>query len=156
MLHLSQLPFLGQYLWDINILRLTNKCILIQELSRRFALSSLQNLNATTSCKSAWDTLPYFGINGLSMILCLWSPLHPLSKLLAIQDHAQNLEEQLWMGGRREVSIISHRPVTRSDLKQERSFFRGSVSTFLQLVVASVEAKHHVYVKFVPRDQVSP
>ena len=41
------------------------------------------------------------------------------------------------MGGRREVSIISHRPVTRSDLKQERSFFRGTVSTFFQLVVAS-------------------
>ena len=40
------------------------------------------------------------------------------------------------MGGRREVSIISDRPVTRSDLKQERSFFRGSVSTFLQLIVA--------------------
>ena len=40
------------------------------------------------------------------------------------------------MGGRREVSIISYRPVTRNDLKQERSFFRGSVSTFLQLVVA--------------------
>ena len=29
------------------------------------------------------------------------------------------------MGGRREVSIISHRPVTGSDLKQERSFFCG-------------------------------
>ena len=87
------------------------------------------------SCKSTWDTVPYFGINGLSMILCLWSPRHPLSKLLAIQDHTQNLEEQLWMGGRREVSIISHRPLTRSDLKQERSSFRGSVSTFLQLVV---------------------
>ena len=70
------------------------------------------------------------------MILCLWSPLHPLSKLLAIQDHTQNLEEQLWMGGKREVSIIFYRPVTRSDLKQERSFFRGSVSSFLQLVVA--------------------
>ena len=44
------------------------------------------------------------------------------------------------MGGRREVSIIFHRPVTRSDLKQERSFLRGSasVSTFLQLVVASL------------------
>ena len=91
---------------------------------------------ATTSCKSTWDTVPYFGVNGLSMILCLWSPLHPLSKLLAIQDHTQNLEEQLWMGGRREVSIIFYRPVTRSDLKQERSFFRGSVSSFLQLVVA--------------------
>ena len=38
--------------------------------------------------------------------------------------------------GRREVSIISHRPVTRNHLKQERSFFCGSVSTFLQLVVA--------------------
>ena len=40
------------------------------------------------------------------------------------------------MGGRREVSIIFYRPVTRSDLKQETSFFRGSVSSFLQLVVA--------------------
>ena len=28
------------------------------------------------------------------------------------------------MGGRREVSIISHRPVTRSDLQRERLFFR--------------------------------
>ena len=34
------------------------------------------------------------------------------------------------------VSIVSHRPVTRSDLEQERLFFRGSVSTVLQLVVA--------------------
>ena len=34
------------------------------------------------------------------------------------------------MGGTREVSIISHRPVTRSGLKQERLVFRGSVSTF--------------------------
>ena len=78
---------------------------------------------ATTSCKSTWDTVPYFDINSLSMILCLWSPHHPLSKLLAIQDHTQNLEQQLWMGGRREVSVIPHRPVTRSDLKQERSVF---------------------------------
>ena len=70
------------------------------------------------------------------MILCLWSRLHPLSKLLAIEDHTQNLEEQLWMGGRREVSIISHTPLNRSYLQQERSFFHGSVSTFLQLVVA--------------------
>ena len=42
------------------------------------------------------------------------------------------------MGGRREVSIISHTPVTRSDLQQQRSFFRGSVSAFLQLVVALI------------------
>ena len=31
------------------------------------------------------------------MILFSWPTLHPLSKLLAIQDHAQNLEEQLLM-----------------------------------------------------------
>ena len=42
------------------------------------------------------------------------------------------------MGGRRVVSIVSHRPVTRSDLKQESWFFRGSVSTFWQLVVAYI------------------
>ena len=41
------------------------------------------------------------------------------------------------MGGRREVNIISHRLVTSRDLKQGRSFFRGSVSTFLQLVVGT-------------------
>ena len=36
-------------------------------------------------------------------------------------------------------SIISHRPVTSSDLKQERSVFRRSVSTFLQLFIAQWE-----------------
>ena len=40
------------------------------------------------------------------------------------------------MGGRRGVTILSHRPVTSSDLKQDRLFFRESVSTLLQLVVA--------------------
>ena len=51
------------------------------------------------------------------------------------------------MGGRREVSITFYRPVTRSDFKQERSFFRGSVSTFLQLVVAldSIQARSQVF-----------
>jgi len=57
------------------------------------------------------------------------------SCFVAIQDHAPNLEEQLWTDGRKEVSIISHRPVTSNDLKQERWFSRRSVSTFLQLAV---------------------
>ena len=34
------------------------------------------------------------------------------------------------MGGRREVSIISHRPVTRRDLKQERSFLWECLNIF--------------------------
>ena len=75
---------------------------------------------ATTSCKSTGDTVPYFGSNGQSVILCLWSLLLPLWKLVAMQDNAHNFKEQLWMGGRREIIIISHRPVTSSDLKQER------------------------------------
>ena len=36
----------------------------------------------------------------------------------------------------REVRIISHGPVTSSDFKHERFYFRESVSTFLQVVVA--------------------
>ena len=76
----------------------------------------------TTSCRSPWDTVPYFGLNGLSMILCLWPPLHPLSKLLAIQEDAPNLEEQLWMEGRREISIVYYRPVTR---RKKGRFFVG-------------------------------
>jgi len=34
------------------------------------------------------------------------------------------------MGGRREVSILSHRPVTSSDLKQERLFFHECLNIF--------------------------
>ena len=34
------------------------------------------------------------------------------------------------MGGRRDVSVISHRPVTSSDLKHERLFFRECLNIF--------------------------
>ena len=50
------------------------------------------------------------------------------------------------MGGRREVSIISHTPVTRSDLKQEWSFFRGTVSTFLHLDVENPPHKQQLVI----------
>ena len=69
--------------------------------------------------------------------LVLATPLHPILKLLAIQGHAKKYDEQLWMEGRREVSILSQRPVTSSDLEQERSLF-SSVSTFFKLVVAAI------------------
>ena len=67
-------------------------CKIMQKEFLYLSVASCNQLQGT------WDTVPYFGLNGLSMILCLWPPLHPFSKLLAIQDHAQNLEEQLWMG----------------------------------------------------------
>ena len=47
-------------------------------------------------------------------------PVHdllPLSKLPAIQGHAQNLQEQLGMEGRADVIIISQRCMTSSALK---------------------------------------
>ena len=78
----------------------------------------------------------YFGLNCIFSILCFWSPLNVLSKLLAIQDHAQNLEGQLWMVGRREVSIISHRPLTSSDLKR---FFVGVSQHFCNWCRLSAE-----------------
>ena len=63
-------------------------------------------------------------------------------KLLAIQDHAENLEEQLWMQGREGVSVISHRSVTNSDYinKLKKASFWRSVSTFLQLAEAMILA----------------
>ena len=44
----------------------------------------------------------------LASMACPWSPLLPLSKILEIQEHAQNKEEQLWMEGRREVRWVSY------------------------------------------------
>ena len=41
-------------------------------------------------------------------------------------------------GGAGGVTILSHRPVTSSDLKQDRLFSRECLSTFLQLVVVSL------------------
>ena len=70
--------------------------------------TNLELWEATTSCKNTWDNVLYFGLNGLSMILCLWFTLLPLSKLLAMQDHAQNLEEQLWMEGREGVNVLNY------------------------------------------------
>ena len=71
------------------------------------------NLQPVAKVLDTLYTVPYFGLTGLLMILCVWSPLFLLSKLLALQDNAQNFEEQqLWVKGRREVSIILHRSVT--------------------------------------------
>ena len=79
-----------------------------------------------------------YGLDGLSVILCLWSPPPPLIIVVSNTRPAQNLGEQLWMEGRRKVRIksLTHRPVTKRDLKQEKSFF--GLSTFLLLVVAVV------------------
>ena len=106
---------------------------------------------ATTSCKTAGDTAPYFGLNSLAMILCLWFPL-----LLAIQDHAQNLEEQHWMEGRRKVSVTSHRTVTSRDLEWVSQYFcNWSVSThssglsFIPIHPCAVFVTCHIRVSFI-------
>ena len=58
-------------------------------------------------------------------------------------------------GERTEVSILSHKPVTSSDLKQDRLFFRGSVSTFLQLLVAFLPASDHCLSLHIPECRIS-
>ena len=82
-----------------------------------------------------------------------WQTCDPLlspyiSRLLATEDHAQNLEEQLWTGvhqlmgscfewrGGREGVLYLTDVVNSCDLKWERPVFRRSVSTFLHLVEA--------------------
>ena len=98
----------------------------LEKVSQPVAIEYLRHC----TCTLFWLlNQPAYDIN----LLFLWFPPLPSSKLLTIQDHAQNLEEQLWTEWRREVSIIFHRCVTSSDLKQERSGFYQCL-TFLQLV----------------------
>ena len=61
-------------------------------------------------CTLVWPNWPAYDF-------MLVNPLLPFTKVAKIQDHAQPLEEQLWMGGRREVIIVFHRRVTSSDLQ---------------------------------------
>ena len=70
--------------------------------------------------------------------LVLVIPPPPLFKVASNTRPCSKLGGTTLNGGRGEVSILSHRPVTSSDLKQDRLFFRESVSTFLQLVVAHI------------------
>ena len=63
-------------------------------------------------------------------------PPPPLFKVASNTRPCSKLGGTTLNGGRGEVSILSHRPVTSSYLKKDRLFFRESVSTFLQLVVA--------------------
>ena len=72
------------------------------EIQTRDLITPLEEdvIDATTSCKNTWYTPPYFGLTDLLMLLCLWSLLLRLSKLLAIQDHTQDLVEQLEIKGR--------------------------------------------------------
>ena len=66
---------------------------------------------------------------------CDPSPPHPFSKLLAIQDHAQNLQEQLWMGGGG-GSVFYLTDLWLAAIWSKTGCFFVSVSKFLQLVVA--------------------
>ena len=68
--------------------------------------------------------------------LVLVTPPPPLFKVASNTRPCSKLGGTTLNGRRRGVSILSHRSVTSSDLKQDRLFFRESVSTFFQLVVA--------------------
>ena len=89
---------------------------------------------ATTSCKRTWDTVPYFGLNGLPMILFLLYP-PPLIKVACNTRPCSKLGGTTQNGGEEGGECYIYRRVTSSELNWERSVFSGSVSTYLQLVV---------------------
>ena len=89
----------------------------------------------TTSCKNTWDTTRHLGCNNESLIFRVPSPLPPFSKLVSLQHYTLKSEQQLWMGERGEMCLISHRYFIGRDYKKEKRIFNESVSTFLQLVV---------------------
>ena len=97
--------------------------------------------DAITSYKNTGDTVPYFGSTDLLMTLLLWSPFLPISKLIAIQDHAKktwrnNFE---WRGGGRCVIYPTDVWLAAIWSKKGRFFVFLSVSTFLQLFVVARE-----------------
>ena len=82
-----------------------------------------------------WDTVGNFGLNDLPLGLCFWSASAPYQSWSKRSGTTLN-------GGDAQVSIISHRRVTSSDLKYERPGFRRPVATFLQLTAALKDGKH--------------
>ena len=75
----------------------------------------------------------YFGINGYDHVLVIPPP--PITKVASYTRPSPcSKREGTTLNGREDS--ISHRPMTSSDLKYEKSFFHGRVSTFLQLVAA--------------------
>ena len=62
--------------------------VITQEVSRREERYYNQLQKYLRHCTVFWHKWP---VHDLVLVI----PLHPLSKLLAIQDHTQNLEEQL-------------------------------------------------------------
>ena len=81
-------------------------------------------------CTVFWHKWP---VHDLVLVI----PPPPLIKVASNTRPCSKLGGTTLNGMEEGGQYISHRPVTRSDLKQERSVFRGSVSTFLQLVVVS-------------------
>ena len=75
-----------------------------------------------------------FWLKWLVHDLVLVTPPPPLFKVASNTRPCSKLGGTTLNGGG--GSILSHRPVTSSDLKQDRLFFRESVSKFLQLVEA--------------------
>ena len=70
------------------------------------------------------ETLAYLGLNSLSMILYFWPPPPPPSyvKVASNTNHAQNLEEQLWMEGGRGW-VLYHRSVWLNAILGEKNSF---------------------------------
>ena len=92
---------------------------------------------ATTSCKSTLDNVPYFGIDGLSMILCLWHPPPPLIKVASNTRPCSKLGGITLNGREKGGQYYTSQTCDQERFEARKVSFSWSVSTFLQLVVAS-------------------
>ena len=94
---------------------------------------------ATTSCTNTWDTVRHLAFNDVSMIFRISLQLPLSSKLLTVQHHARNFEEQLWKGEKEGLCVVSLRFLSSTVIEKEKMFLIANVSTILQLVVAGTE-----------------
>ena len=86
---------------------------------------------------------------------CACDPPPPLIKVNKARPRSKHGGTTL--NGREEGGqyYISQRPLNGSDLKHERVFFRESVSTFLQLVVATLKVTSFPTLQGLQRDYTS-
>ena len=90
----------------------------------------------TTSCKNSGDTLPSWRVRSFPHLSHTATPFPPLSMLLAIPNHVENFNGQHWKGEREGGGGKWLNSRFGANGKVEKVFFNGSVSPFLQLVVA--------------------
>ena len=108
-------------------------------MSKRFTQTNYSKQQSSHTCDqiSTLDNVPYFGIDGLSMILCLWHPPPPLIVVVSNTRPCLKLRG-ITLNGREEGGqYYISQTCDQERFEARKVGFSWSVSKFLQLVVAS-------------------